>query len=224
MHVCVFSCRSCASVVRLMGTAPAVKSACCVWGIFGRSAATAWVSAGTPFLLATYFKADRKLVRIVLGLENFTVSSGFCTLVGDICWAQHVRKTLVSAAMDVCTAALNLLWSFVYKDLFPTVTSDVTLKCKHKHAHIQHQVTSQVFLFCPSELYDSTWITSSLTLRSKKVTWKCCRPLLRQREMGWDIRPKVSCFPAFLLPFLKHSFYFVVVVFSLHIEKKPTNG
>lgn len=55
MHVCVFSCRSCASVVRLMGTAPAVKSACCVWGIFGRSAATVWVSAGDSVFISNAF-------------------------------------------------------------------------------------------------------------------------------------------------------------------------
>lgn len=38
-------CRSCASAGRPMGTAPAARSACCVWGTCGRSAATVWVSA-----------------------------------------------------------------------------------------------------------------------------------------------------------------------------------
>lgn len=47
--VCV-CCRSCASAVRPMGTAPAAKSACCVWETCGRSAATVWVSAASPSL------------------------------------------------------------------------------------------------------------------------------------------------------------------------------
>lgn len=40
-------CRSCASAVRPMGTVPVAKSACCVWGTCGRSAATVWVSTAS---------------------------------------------------------------------------------------------------------------------------------------------------------------------------------
>lgn len=53
-----------------MGTVPAVKSACCVWGTFGKSAATAWVSAASH-LLGTFFKADPQVSQhIILNLEK----------------------------------------------------------------------------------------------------------------------------------------------------------
>lgn len=44
-----------------METAPAVKTACCVWGTSGRSAATASVGAGVLFVTGVGFKGQSAL-------------------------------------------------------------------------------------------------------------------------------------------------------------------
>lgn len=103
--VCV-SCRSCASVVHLMGTVPAVRTACCVWGISGRSAATAWVSVRR---LLNWTGAQFTLVFFFWSLETLLGLSEGVRLLPNV---HLVQKT------QICHNQLALTLKFLYKCYF----------------------------------------------------------------------------------------------------------
>lgn len=96
VFVCVSLCRSCASVVHLMGTVPAVKSACCVWGTFGKSAATASVSATAQDTFSSWNL--HKGVKMLLWLQLSLVFSPTIQTIRQLLepFAQHAPFLVVN--------------------------------------------------------------------------------------------------------------------------------